>query len=277
MILVTGATGTVGRELVSILAARGEPVRAVSRNPAAAGLPAGVEVVAADLTEPASLAPHLTGVHAAFLIWPSTDPVLARRLAPEVARTLAARVPRIVYLSAPGAEQPESFWGIVERAVEESGADWAFLRPTGFAANTLAWADQIRAGDVVRWPYGGAARSLIHERDIAEVAAAALTTDGHLGARHLLSGPATVIQEEQVRAIGRVIGRELRWAEMPRDEAHAMLAGAFGDAAFADAALDGWAAFVDRPEQVTTTVESVTGHPARPYGQWAADHADAFR
>ncbi|MFI0792795.1 SDR family oxidoreductase [Micromonospora rubida] len=277
MILVTGATGTVGREVVSILTARGEPVRAVSRNPAAADLPAGVEVVAADLTDPASLAPHLTGVDAVFLIWPSADPALARRAAPEVARVIAARVPRIVYLSAPGAaDQPESFWAVVERAVEESGAGWTFLRPTGFAANTLLWADQIRAGDVVRWPYGGAARSLIHERDLAEVAVAALTSDGHLGTRHLLSGPATLTQEEQVHAIGQALGRKLSWAEMPRDEAHALLAGAFGNAAFAASALDGWAAFVDHPEQVTTTVEAVTGRPARPYSEWAANHADTF-
>ncbi|MDZ5441934.1 NAD(P)H-binding protein [Micromonospora sp. 4G57] len=230
MILVTGATGTVGREVVSLLVARGERVRAVSRTPATAGLPAGVEVVAGDLAEPASLAP-----------------------------------------------QPESFWAVVERAVEASGAEWTFLRPVGFAANTLMWAGQIRAGDVVRWPYGAAARSLVHERDLAEVAVAALTSAGHSGARHLLSGPATLTQEEQVRAIGRAVGRDLRWSEMPLGEARQMLAAAFGDPDFAEIALRGWAAFVDHPEQVTDTVERITGHPARPYADWAADHADAFR
>ncbi|MFR9776962.1 NAD(P)H-binding protein [Micromonospora sp. MS34] len=277
MILVTGATGTVGREVVSILAERGEKVRAVSRNPATAGLPAEVEVVAADLADPASLAPHLAGVDAVFLIWPFTDPAVARTTAPEVARVIAARVPRIVYLSAPGADQPESFWGLVERAVETSGAEWTFLRPVGFAANTLGWADQIRAGDVVRWPYGDAARSLIHERDLAEAAVAALTSNGHAGARYLLSGPTTVTQEEQVRIIGRTIGRNLRWSEMPVEEARAMLSVAFGDPAFADVALAGWAGFVNEPEQVTDTVARLTGHPARTYAEWAADHAAAFR
>ncbi|MCI4064229.1 NAD(P)H-binding protein [Micromonospora sp. R77] len=278
MILVTGATGTVGRQVVSLLVAGGEKVRAVSRNPATAGLPPGVEVVAADLADPASLAPHLVGVDAVFLIWPFTDPAVARTTAPEVARVIADRVPRIVYLSAPGAaDQPESFWALVERAVEASGAEWTFLRPVGFAANTLMWADQIRAGDVVRWPYGRAARSLVHERDLAEVAVAALTSDGHAGARYVLSGPTTLTQQEQVHAIGRVLGRELRWSEMPLDEARQMLAAAFGDPAFAEVALAGWAAFVDRPEQVTDTVEQVTGHPARSYPEWVADRADAFR
>ncbi|OKI42206.1 SDR family oxidoreductase [Micromonospora sp. CB01531] len=278
MILVTGATGTVGREVVSLLLARGEQVRAVSRDPSRADLPAGVEVVAADLGDPASLTPHLTGVEAVFLIWPFTDPAVARRAAPEVAQAIAEHASRIVYLSAPGAaDQPASFWAEVERAVEASGAAWTFLRPVGFAANTLMWADQIRAGDVVRWPYGGAARSLIHERDLAEVAAAALTLDGHAGARYLLSGPATLTQEDQVRAIGRAVGRELRWSEMPVGEARQMLAAAFGDPAFADAALAGWAAFVARPEQVTDTVRQLTGHPARTYAEWAADHAAAFR
>lgn len=277
MILVTGATGTVGREVTSLLVARGEKVRAVSRDPAAAGLPPEVEVVAADLADPASLAPHLAGVDAVFLIWPFTDPAVARSTAPEVARVLAAQVPRIVYLSAPGAaDQPGSFWALVERAVEASGAEWTFLRPVGFAANTLLWADQVRAGDTVRWPYGRAARSLVHERDLAEVAVAALTDDGHAGARHVLSGPAALTQEEQVHTIGRVLGRELRWSEQPRDEARRMLAGVFGDPGFADLALAGWAAFVDAPEQVTDTVERVTGHPARSYAEWVADHAAAF-
>ncbi|SBT51811.1 SDR family oxidoreductase [Micromonospora auratinigra] len=277
MILVTGATGTVGREVVSTLTARGEKVRALSRDPARAGLPAEVEVVAGDLADPATLAPHLDGVDAVFLIWPFTDPAVARTTAPEVARTIAARVPRIVYLSAPGADRPDTFWGLVERAVEASGAAWTFLRPVGFAANTLLWADQFRAGDVVSWPYAAAARSLIHERDLAEVAVAALTSDGHAGQRHLLSGPETLTQEEQVRTIGRVLGRELRWSELPLPQARELLSAAFGDPAFADAALAGWAAFVETPEQVTDTVARLPGHHARTYAQWVADHADAFR
>ncbi|HEY1818444.1 MAG TPA: NAD(P)H-binding protein, partial [Trebonia sp.] len=166
MILVTGATGMVGRQVVTQLSERGVPVRAVTRAPASAGLPAGVEVVRGDLTDPASLEPHLAGVDSAFLVWPFTSPEQAAGLGPRVVEVLARHVSRVVYLSAQAAAgRPDSFWRVVERLIEESGAQWTFLRPTGFAANTLMWADQIRDQGVVRWPYGAAARSLIHERD----------------------------------------------------------------------------------------------------------------
>ncbi|WDZ86806.1 SDR family oxidoreductase [Micromonospora cathayae] len=278
MILVTGATGTVGRALVTELVGQGVAVRAVSRDPARADLPAGVEVVAADLTDPASVTPHLDGVDAVFLVWPSTDPTATASTAPELVKALALRVPRIVHLSASGAgDDPASHWGVVERAVTSAGVEWTILRPTGFAANTLMWADQIRAGDEVRWPYGEAARSLVHERDLAEVAAHALTRDGHTGARYELTGPVALTQREQVRAIGRALGRELRWTEMPRPEAVELLTGALGDASFAGIVLDGWARFVARPEPVTDTVERITGRPARPYAEWAAERVDRFR
>jgi uncharacterized protein YbjT (DUF2867 family) len=96
------------------------------------------------------------------------------------------------------------------------------------------WAPQIRAGDVVRWPYGQAARSLIHEDDVAAVAARALTEDGHDQAAYLLSGPGALTQVEQVRTIGEVLQRRLRWEELPVEVARVQLRKALGDAAFAD-------------------------------------------
>jgi hypothetical protein len=130
---------------------------------------------------------------------------------------------------------------------------------------------------VVRWPYGQAARSLIHEDDIAAVAVKALTEDGHEEATYVLSGPATLTQVEQVRIIGDVLHRDLRWEELPPDAARTQLGAAFGDAAFADAALAAWATFVAHPEGVTSTVQQVTGHPACSFHRWVADHADEFR
>jgi uncharacterized protein YbjT (DUF2867 family) len=253
-------------------------VRAVARDPDAAGLPAGVEVVRADLADAGSLSAHLTGIDAAFLIWPFTSPSAAAELAPGVVKVIARQVPRIVYLSAHAAAgRPDSFWAQVEHLVEASAAEWTFLRPAGFAANALIWADQIRAGDVVRWPYGAAARSLVHERDIAEVARLALTRDGHAGARYVLTGPSTLTQAGQVQAIGMAIGRQLRWEELPREAARKQLAAMFDNAAFAESALSTWAEFVRKPEVLTTTVQELTGAPARSFGQWAADHADDFR
>jgi uncharacterized protein YbjT (DUF2867 family) len=278
VILVTGATGKVGRQLVSQLTAHGAAVRAVARDPDAAALPAGVEVVRVDLADAGSLAPHLTGIDAAFLLWPFTSPGAAADLAPGVVNAIARQVPRIVYLSAhAAADRPGSFWAQVERLVEASAAEWTFLRPAGFAANAFIWADQIRAGDVVRWPYGAAARSLVHERDLASVARLALTKDGHAGARYVLTGPSRLTQAEQVQAIGMAIGRPLRWEELPRQSARKQLAAMFGDAAFADSALNTWAEFVRKPEILTTTVQELTGAPARSFRDWAADHAGDFR
>jgi uncharacterized protein YbjT (DUF2867 family) len=278
VILVTGGTGKVGRQVVTQLADRGMPVRAVARDPGSAALPADVEVVRADLADPGSLEPGLEGIQSVFLLWPFTSTKAAADLAPRVVDVIARRVPRIVHLSAQAAaERPDSFWAAVERLVEASAAEWTVLRPTGFATNTLMWADQIRSGDVVRWPYGEAARSLIHERDLAAVAVRVLTEPGHAGARYVLTGPQAVTQADQVRAIGAAIGRPLRWQELSREAARQKLADAFGDSAFADRALDTWAGFVSRPEPVTQTVADVTGAPARTFSEWAADHAGDFR
>ena len=191
MIVVAGGTGRVGRQVAAQLRERDLPVKVVTRGLNPAGAPPGAEVARADLADPASLEPHLAGAQALFLVWPFTSPQMTAGLAPKVAEVTARHAGRIVYLSAQAAaDQPGSFWALVERAIEESGAAWTFLRPTGFAANTLLWADQIRSGAVVRWPFGAAARALIDERDIAAVAVRALTSDGHERARYLLSGPA---------------------------------------------------------------------------------------
>ena len=258
----------MGRHVVEGLLDRDCAVRALARDPATARVPSGVELVAGDLSDPQTLAGHPDAVGAVFLVWPflSADGV------EEVVDVLAAAGRRIVYLSAEAAgRRPDSSWELVERAIERSASEWTFLRPTGFAANTLMWADQIREGDVVRWVYGQAARSLIDERDIAAVSVHALTEPGHAGERYVLTGPETVTQVDQVHAIGNAIGRALRWEELPREEVQHRLTGV------PDTALDTWAGFVETPEMVTETVEDLTGRPARPFGEWARDHAEAFR
>jgi uncharacterized protein YbjT (DUF2867 family) len=269
MVFVIGATGRVGRHVVSGLVERGAVVRAQSRDRDTADLPAGVDVVAGDLRAAQRLAGHLDGVEAVFLVWP----FFSAEGADEVVDIVASNARRIVYLSAEAAGQrPDSVWARVERAIERSAREWTFLRPTGFAANTLMWADQIRGSGTVRWPYGRAARSLIHERDIADVAVRALLEEGHVGARYVLTGPRALTQAEQVDAIGTALGRPLRWDELSREDAESRLAGRIPDTA-----LDTWASFVETPEVVTSTVEQVTGRPARPYAEWARDHVEDFR
>lgn len=177
----------------------------------------------------------------------------------------------------PAPRTPGGFWRAVEELIEASGLEWTFLRPTGFAKNTLVWADQIRAGDVVRWPYPQAARSLLHERDLAAVAVRALTSDELVGQVPVLSGPDAITQAGQLSEIGAALGRVLHYENMPRDEALAALVALFGNADFAKSSLDVWGGFVTDSEVVTTTVADVTGEPARPFCAWAHEHADDFR
>jgi uncharacterized protein YbjT (DUF2867 family) len=262
MILVTGATGNVGRHVAVELARAGFEVRTSSRR--------GGDVPA-DLADPGSLKAALDGVDTVFLVWPGPGvPGIA-----EAVSVITERARKVVYLSAAGAEH--GFWGEVEKGIEGSGAEWVFLRPGGFATNTLGWAGMIRGDGVVRWPYGAAARSLIHERDIADVAVVALTTDRLDGQRPHLTGPATVTQAEQVRLIGEAIGRDLRWEELSPEEAREQLLAEWGSAEFVDASLAYWGSLVGTGEPVTEAFAEITGRPARSFRAWTRDHAADFR
>ncbi|MCZ4124549.1 NmrA family NAD(P)-binding protein [Streptomyces sp. H39-S7] len=274
-ILVTGATGTIGRHLVSSLAGAGRDVRALVRDPDRASLPEGVEGVRGDLTAPETLRPALRDVERVYLMWPGIA------VDPRVVEVAAEHARHIVYLSTDIAdladgEPATSFHQEIERQIRATGRDWTFLRAIDFATNTLGWADQIRQG-VVRWPYGQASRSLIHERDIADVAAHVLTSDGHDGAKYVLTGPESITHAEQVRIIGEAVGREVRWEDLPPETAREQLTAAWGNPAFVAARLAAWRSFVDTPERVTDTVEHLLGRPARSFRSWAHDHADDFR
>jgi uncharacterized protein YbjT (DUF2867 family) len=278
MILVTGATGRVGGSVLSQLLDKGVEVRALVRDPRRAALPEGVEAVRGDLADPAGLGPALDGVDSVFLVWPT---IAADHAAPATIAEIAKRARRVVYLSANGvsSDATEGILGshaTLERLIEDSGLEWTFLRPTGFAANTLGWAPQIRAEGVVRWVHGAARRALIHERDIAAVGVLALTEDGHAGARHVLTGPQAITQVEQAHTIGEAIGHPVRFEEVAPEVARR---GILADLppGVVDGILAAHAALVANPEQVTTTVERLTGRPARTFAEWAADHATDFK
>lgn len=277
-VLVIGATGHVGGQVVSQLAATGTAVRALARKPEAAAFTAGVEVVPGDLTAPETLIPALDGVDAVYLTWPK----LPADNAIPVVEVIAERARRLVFLSSAAVsddlEEQDNPIGkahaAIEQPIKDSALEWTFLRPYGFATNTLEWAPQIRTGNVVRGAYGAASMTLLHEADIAAVAVRALTTDEHIGARYGLSGPASLSRAEQVAAIGAALGRPLVWEEITREQAKAQMS--WVPAEFADYILGGLAAMVDTPGQPTSTVQEVTGSPARSYAQWAADHAADF-
>ena len=280
MIMVIGATGRIGRAVIDHLLRAGVSVRAVTRRPAAANLPAAVQVVPGDLTEPASLADCLHGVDVVFLLWTAPEATL-----PVVISHMASHVTRIVALTSPHQvahpffEQPNAMAALhahLERLIAASGVEFTILRPGVFASNCLAWwAPTIRDGDVVRWPYGAAETAPIDERDIAAVAACALCEDGHNGAEYVLTGPHSLSQVEQVRIIGQAIGRRLRFEEMPvEDFRREMTRRAPGP--WVDMLLGAWRATLGHRALVTSTVAAVTGSPARTFRHWAGDHVNAF-
>ncbi|MEU8271961.1 NmrA family NAD(P)-binding protein [Sphaerisporangium sp. NPDC049002] len=282
MILVTGGTGNVGRHVVAQLLERGAGVRVLTRSPASAVVPEGAEVAGGDLADPTTLDAALEGVASVFLVWPTLS---ADHAAPVTIEAIAKRVGhagRIVYLSSNGASGdagPETILGshaLLERLIERSGPEWTFLRPGGFATNTLMWASQIRDTGVVRWAHGAASRPLIHERDIAAVGVSALTGEGHGGARYVLTGPETLTQVEQVHAIGEALGRPVRWEELAPESALQEMIAQGWPAALAEGVLGAHAQMVTATEPVTSTVEEVTGAPATPFRQWATDHAKDF-
>jgi uncharacterized protein YbjT (DUF2867 family) len=146
-----------------------------------------------------------------------------------------------------------------------------------FAANALWWwASQIRAGDLVRWPYLAAPTAPIDERDIAAVAVRALCDDGHDGADYVLTGPQSLSQREQISTIGGVIGRSLRIEEMSPDEARREWLPLW-PASVVKRLLDSWAAALGRPAFMTSTFEEIVEAPPRTFRTWAADHAADFR
>ena len=279
--LIIGATGNIGREVVSQLTATGARVRALTRNPDAAGLPPQAEVVRGDLALPETLDACLDGIDTVFLVWTAPPDAVGPAL-----ERIAKHTGRIVFLSSPHKtahpffQQPNPLRELhahIERLIEASGRRWTFLRPGMLAANArFWWAPQIRAGDAVRWPYLAVPTAPIHERDIAAVAVRTLSEGGHAGAEYVLTGPQSLSQGEQVATIGRAIGRQLRLEEISPDEARRDLLTRM-PAFIVEMLLDAWAAAAGQPAFVTSTVAEITGSPARTFFDWATDHAAQFR
>lgn len=277
-ILVTGATGNVGREVAAQLMSAGVPVRAFVRDARTTRLPQGVEIATGDLSQPETLKRALSEVTAVFLVWP----FLTYEGAPAVLAAIAGSARRLVYLSSSGVNEDagrqtdpiNQLHADVESLIKASGLEWTILRADTIASNALGWAGQIRQDGVVRGP-GIAPTAVVHQADVAAVAARVLTGDGHVGATHVLTGPQVVSRADQVRLIGEAIGRPLRFEEVPVEAARERMLADGRPPALVEALL----ASTRRPRSdvVTSTVGEITGRSARTFRQWTADHADAFR
>ncbi|MFJ7414758.1 NAD(P)H-binding protein [Streptomyces sp. NPDC098077] len=270
-ILVTGATGTVGRRVVEQLLERGEHVRALTRDPARADFPDGVDVVRGDLTDPASLGPALDGVSGLHLITFGGESFAPLETAEEIlALARKAGVRRVTVLHG-GGETP------METAVRASDFAWTVVMPVEFMANALEWAPGIKSEGVVREPFVNRLSAMVHETDIGAVAAAALTEDGHGGQEYLVTGPQALTVGDKTAALAAARGADVELVELTEEQALEVWRGqgmpedviGFLIAVYRDTPPEG--------RTVLDTVEKVTGRPARTFAQWAEEHADHFR
>ncbi|AQT70475.1 SDR family oxidoreductase [Streptomyces sp. fd1-xmd] len=279
MIVVTGATGNVGRPLTQALAEAGEQVTAVSRH--AVAIPDGVRHVAADLAEPASLTPVLDGAKALFLLLSGDLHAPGARPADIIGLAAASGVRRVVLLSSQGvATRPLGPSRVAMRAVEdalrESGLAWAVLRPGGFASNALAWAESVRTQGTVAAPFGDVGVPVVDPADIAEVAAACLLDDRHTGGVYELTGPEVITPRQQAEAIAAALGSPVRFRELTRDEAKAMMTRSV-PVELADDTLDIISAPNSAELRISPDVERVLGRAPRPFNGWVARNIAAFR
>jgi uncharacterized protein YbjT (DUF2867 family) len=282
MILVTGASGNIGRELARELDATGEEFRLLVRDvKRAAGLAERAERVVGDLADPPTLAPAFAGVEKLFLITPGIGVDL---VAFAVAAAKAAGVSAIVHISSfavVGDPVPAMGRWHCEREeiIRASGISATFLRPGAFMTNALDWAPAIREGGCVINPIGEGRYAPIDPADIAGVAAAALTGDGHQGKAYVLTGGEAFTVAEQVRAIAQAIGRDIRVRDAATsDEAIRSSFPAGAPNALGDAILEGFALMrADTVGFRTDVVERLLGRKPLTFANWCACNADAFR
>ncbi|MFG3253401.1 SDR family oxidoreductase [Streptomyces sp. NPDC048172] len=290
MILLTGATGTIGGHVLRLLTAGDTPsvpVRAMVRDPSRLTPPPGahVDVVRGDFDEPGSLREALEGVTDLFLATVAGPAVAAHDTA-AVEAAEAAGVRRVVKLSAirvPGVLPRVAEWHAPgERALRESGMAWTLLQPAGFASNSLQWAGAVRAGNPVPNTTGTGRQAVIDPRDVAEAAVAALLSprgSGHEGRSYVLTGPEPLSVPEQVARIGRLLGpgRDPGCVDVPPAAAAGAMRGAGMSEEFVGAALEGMEMLGDgRGEILGEGVREALGRPARPFDTWVRDHLDAF-
>lgn len=279
MILITGGRGAIAGELLALLHADGLPLRVGSARPADLAPPPGVQTVALDLTDPSTFPAALAGVTAVFL-YASAD-----RVTDFVEQAGRAGVDHVVVLSSSGVlgllgPEPKhdalaASHLAVERALLASPIETTLLRPGSFAANARAWAWPVKVGRPISLPFPGAHTDPVHEKDVAEAAHAVLTDPRRRGGRFTLTGPESLTFAEQIDRLAAVTGLTVAYEHVTPEQWKKETAEHI-PAAYADALLAWWRSTDGRPVDLTRTVEELTGHPARPFTVWAADHIADF-
>ncbi|MGX1668700.1 NAD(P)H-binding protein [Streptomyces sp. NPDC055400] len=283
MILITGATGTIGSEVTRLLAARGVAHRALTRDPARAAFGSATEVVRGDLDDPGTLDAAVAGATAVFMVTlpgSGSGPGAQDKALLDAAR--AAGVRRVVKLSAIGTGEPGAggfgMWHVPgEVALREGDLEWTVLRPTTFASNFLWSAPEIRAGRPVPNQFGDGAQGVIDPRDIAEAAVKTLLADGHDGRVYTLTGPELLTVPDQAAAVAAAVGRPVETVDVPLESAREYVLAAGIAEESVDSVLEGFA-YVRAGQNaiVTDDVERILGRPPRTFAMWAEEHKGAF-
>jgi uncharacterized protein YbjT (DUF2867 family) len=283
MILVTGATGNVGSEVVKQLALAGHKVRAFVNDTEAAKrlFATGVDIVKGDFMDSTSLDVAFRDIERAYLLAPFTSDLVTHE-ANVIAAAKRAKVKYVVKHSVLGAQYEGITLGKWHRAgeklLESSGIGWTFLRPSGFFNNALGWAGMIKQGATVYYPTGDGKLGIVDVRDIAAVAVKALTEPGHEGKSYDVTGPQALTTQEQVDLIGKVIGKPLSFVNVPDQAARDSMVGMGMSEPIVEVMLE----FTNliRAGQaglVSDTVQKVTGKAPRAFEAWVKETASAFR
>lgn len=282
MILVTGATGNIGAELLRLLLEDHQRVRVLARDPSKlASLAGRAEVVQGDLMKPGGLPAVFAGVEKAFIMVASIEDI-PTAAAPIFQAAKTAGVHHVVFLSSGTIHfQPAvaiGNWHLAgEEALKATGMQWTMLRPGNFASNSVRWAGPIQAQGSVFGTHASHVSTVIDPRDIAAVAAKALTQPGHEGRTHTLTGPERVSAKAQVDTLARVLGKPVRFVEVPEAGAKAGMMKSGMPEKLAEGILELTRPGHSHADDLTTTVQDVTGTPARSFEVWARDHVALFQ
>jgi uncharacterized protein YbjT (DUF2867 family) len=273
MILVTGATGNVGSELVKILVDGRHPVCGLVRSPRP--LPADARAVVGNLDDAASLRKAAKGARGVFLLGGYAD------MPGALSAFRDAGVEHIALLSSRsviGGKESNAVTGMhmaAERAVRESGLAWTFVRASGFMSNALQWVPQLQAGDLVREPFADVPIAAIDPYDIAAVAATALTEHGHAGRAYAITGPEAILPGDRLQILAKLLGRDLRLEAITNDVAREEMSRTTPPT-YVDAFFRFFAEGEFDDSSVTPTVRDITGQQPRSFADWATAHLDAF-
>ncbi|WP_434594543.1 NAD(P)H-binding protein [Streptomyces sp. A5-4] len=275
--LVTGSRGRVGSTLIELLHSKGLGVRAASAAPEKLVPPAGVATVRCDLNDPTTFAAALDSVTSVFLY------ANGSHIDAFITAARAAGVEHVVLLSSSSVLAPDptndpiarSHFLVEQALTAADGLTATFLRPGPFATNAFQWSRAAKAGGPIDHPFPLSQADPIHEADIADSALAVLTTPALQGAAYLLTGPESLSAATQIELLGRATGQDIAVNVVGRDAWKQSVAGHI-PGFVADALLGFWAQSDGSPVPLTRAVEELTGHPGRPFAQWARENAAAF-